>query len=87
MSGKFEFDVFLGHKSQGEARLRKLAERLNEAGLRVWFDEWIINPEDDIGLPNNRRRKCAWLPPRPDCALSSPGYTMSAPTLIQTPSA
>ena len=28
--------------------MRRLAERLKQAGLRVWFDEWIIRPGDDI---------------------------------------
>jgi len=28
--------------------VRWLAERLQQAGLRVWFDEWIIKPSDII---------------------------------------
>jgi WD40 repeat protein len=27
-----------------------LAERLKKSGLRVWFDEWVIKPGDDIYL-------------------------------------
>ena len=30
--------------------MRRLAERLRGAGLRVWFDEWSIKPGDDIYL-------------------------------------
>lgn len=30
--------------------MRKLAEQLREAGLRVWFDEWVIRAGDDIFL-------------------------------------
>jgi hypothetical protein len=34
--------------------VRRLAERLKQAGLRVWFDEWIIKPGDDIYLAIER---------------------------------
>jgi len=50
MAGSFTYDVFLSHNSQDKQRVRNLAERLREAGLRVWFDEWIIKPGDDIYL-------------------------------------
>ena len=42
--------MFLSHNSRDKPRVRKLAERLREAGLRVWFDEWVIKPGDDIYL-------------------------------------
>lgn len=45
MSDRFQFDVFLSHNSKDKPRVRKLAEKLKEAGLRVWLDEWIINNE------------------------------------------
>lgn len=44
----FQFDVFLSHSSQNKARVQRLAERLKATGLRVWFEEWIIKPGDDI---------------------------------------
>lgn len=44
----FVDDVFLSHNSADKSSVRKLAERLRQAGLRVWFDEWIIRPGDDI---------------------------------------
>src|SRR5581483_3563807 len=50
MTKKFSFDVFLSHNSRDKARVRRLAERLKRARLRVWFDEWIIKPGDDIYL-------------------------------------
>ena len=50
MSAKFPFDVFLSHNSQDKPRVRRLAERLKSAGLRVWFDEWNIRPGEIIAL-------------------------------------
>jgi hypothetical protein len=46
----FKFDVFLSHNSKVKARVRKLAEQLKNKGLRVWLDEWVIRPGDDIYL-------------------------------------
>ena len=46
----FSFDVFLSHNSKDKPQVRRLAQRLRDAGLRVWFDEWIIQPGDDIYL-------------------------------------
>lgn len=50
MSAKFQFDVFLSHNGKDKPRVRKLAERLKSAGLRVWFDEWNIKSGDIIAL-------------------------------------
>ena len=47
-------DVFLSHNKADKPRVRTLAERLRAAGLRVWFDEWIIQPGDDIYLAIER---------------------------------
>lgn len=46
----FTFDVFLSHHSKDKPEVRRLAERLREGGLRVWFDDWVIKPGDDIYL-------------------------------------
>ncbi|MEZ4712870.1 MAG: TIR domain-containing protein [Caldilineaceae bacterium] len=46
----FQYDVFLSHSSADKAVVRALAERLRADGLRVWLDEWIIQPGDMIGL-------------------------------------
>ncbi len=54
MSREFQYDVFLSHNSKDKPRVRRLAERLRTAGLRVWFDEWIIQPGDDIYLAIER---------------------------------
>ena len=50
MSAKFQFDVFVSHNAKDKPRVRKLAERLKAAGLRVWFDEWNIKSGDIIAL-------------------------------------
>ncbi len=55
----FQFDVFLSHNSQDKPRVRKLAERLRDAGLRVWFDNWLIKPGDDIYLAIERGLEAA----------------------------
>jgi len=48
MSEPFPLDLFLSHSSQDKAVVRALAERLRGDGLRVWFDEWAIQPGDSI---------------------------------------
>lgn len=48
MSQGFEYDVFLSYSSNDEARVRRLAERLRDAGRQVWFDKWVIKPGDGI---------------------------------------
>jgi len=47
MSAEFQYDVFLSHNQADKPRVRRLVERLRTAGLRVWFDEWIVQPGDD----------------------------------------
>ena len=48
MAGEFQFDVFLSHSAQDKVVVRSLAERLRDAGLRVWFDDWELKPGDSI---------------------------------------
>jgi small GTP-binding protein len=48
MTNEFLYDVFLSHNSKDKPRVRKLAERLKKAGLRVWFDEWNTRPGNII---------------------------------------
>lgn len=50
MPDEFSYDVFLSHNAQDKPRVRRLAERLKQAGLRVWFDEWNIRSGDIIAL-------------------------------------
>jgi WD40 repeat protein len=50
MSPEFDYDVFLSHSSKDMPVVRELAKRLMADGLRVWLDEWVIQPGDIIGL-------------------------------------
>ncbi|MGA3284854.1 MAG: toll/interleukin-1 receptor domain-containing protein [Verrucomicrobiota bacterium] len=54
MANDFKYDVFLSHNKADKLRVRRLAERLRGAGLRVWFDEWVIKPGDSIFLAVER---------------------------------
>ena len=45
---EFQFDVFLSHSSKDKAVVRPLAERLRADGVKVWFDEWVLQPGDSI---------------------------------------
>src|SRR3954447_21610607 len=59
MPDRFTYDVFLSHNSKDKPRVRKLAEDLRDAGLRVWFDEWVLKPGDDIYLAIERGLEAA----------------------------
>ncbi len=59
MTDSFTYDVFLSHNSQDKTQVRKLAERLKKAGLRVWFDDWVIKAGDDIYLAIERGLEAA----------------------------
>ncbi len=48
MADEFQHDVFLSHSSKDKPVVRGIAERLREAGLRLWFDEWVLKPGDSI---------------------------------------
>lgn len=50
MADNFSYDVFLSHNAKDKPRVRPLAERLRDAGLRVWFDEWNVRSGDIISL-------------------------------------
>lgn len=50
MPENFSYDVFLSHNAKDKPRVRQLAERLQQAGLRVWFDEWNVRSGDIISL-------------------------------------
>src|SRR5882724_4716437 len=50
MRKTFAYDVFLSHNAKDKPAVRELAERLKQDGLRVWFDEWGIQPGDSIPL-------------------------------------
>src|SRR6185312_5303582 len=59
MPNRFTYDVFLSHNSHDKPRVRALAEELRAAGLRVWLDEWVIKPGDDIYLAIERGLEAA----------------------------
>jgi small GTP-binding protein len=48
MADDFKYDVFLSHSSKDKADVRPIAERLQEDGLRVWFEDWELRPGDSI---------------------------------------
>lgn len=50
MPTEFTYDVFLSHNSKDKPKVRRLAERLKAAGVRVWLDEWVIKAGDIIAL-------------------------------------
>ena len=50
----FKYDVFLSHNEKDKLRVRELAQRLKDAGLRVWLDDWVIKAGDDIYLAVER---------------------------------
>jgi GTPase SAR1 family protein/DNA-directed RNA polymerase subunit RPC12/RpoP len=54
MSNNFQYDVFVSHSSGDKPAVLELAERLKADGLRVWLDEWQIQPGDMIGLKINQ---------------------------------
>jgi WD40 repeat protein/DNA-directed RNA polymerase subunit RPC12/RpoP len=58
-ANNFSFDVFLSHNSKDKGRVRRLAERLRGAGVRVFFDEWVVRPGDDIYLTIERGLEAA----------------------------
>lgn len=50
MADSFLYDVFLSHNQADKPKVRLLAERLRSAGVRVWFDEWVIKAGEIISL-------------------------------------
>jgi WD40 repeat protein/RNase P subunit RPR2 len=50
MPEEFTYDVFLSHNAKDKPKVRRLAERLKAAGVRVWLDEWVIQAGDIIAL-------------------------------------
>ncbi len=48
MVDDFTYDVFLSYSSADKPTVLKLAKRLKKDGVRVWFDEWEIQPGDHI---------------------------------------
>jgi len=47
----FRYDVFLSYSTADTPVVRELAERLRQAGLRVWLEEWMIGPGESGSAP------------------------------------
>jgi hypothetical protein len=60
-SPDFRYDVFLSHNTGDKPQVCRLAERLKKAGLRVWFDEWVMRPGDDIYVAIEHGLGAAWV--------------------------
>lgn len=50
----YQWDVFLSYASEDKSWCEKLAERLVDKGVRVWFDGWILRPGHNIGVEINK---------------------------------
>lgn len=48
MNEDFQFDVFLCHSSKDKPIVNDIAEQLKKAGLRLWYEEWMLKPGDSI---------------------------------------
>lgn len=58
MSEPYRYDVFISHSAKDKPAVRELAGRLRASGLRVWPDEWEIQPGDMIGLWSSATSSC-----------------------------
>jgi len=48
-ASQFEYDVFISHASEDkDAFVRPLAHALQEAGLKVWYDEFALKLGDSL---------------------------------------
>ena len=47
-TAQFTYDVFLSHSAKDKDAVRAIAQRLEDDGLKVWFDEWTIKPGEFI---------------------------------------
>ena len=58
----FEYDVFLSHSTQDKPRVRLLAERLTDVGIRVWLDAWELRVGDSlIGMIEKGIGESQWM--------------------------
>jgi tetratricopeptide (TPR) repeat protein len=49
LNKKFEYDVFISYCSNDKDAVQTLAEQLRKDGLKIWFDDWVIQVGDLIG--------------------------------------
>ena len=57
----FNYDVFLSHSAKDKQVVRAVAERLREAGLRLWFDEWVLKPGDSLSSGERARVRASQI--------------------------
>ena len=57
MHAGFEHDVFLSYSAKDKSKVRRLAEKLQANGLRVWVDMWSLSAGEDIFLESKRAWK------------------------------
>nr|VFJ44888.1 MAG: WD domain-containing protein, G-beta repeat-containing protein [Candidatus Kentron sp. FW] len=50
----FQYDLFLSYARKDKKSVHALARRLKKDGLRVWLDDWIIEPGAPISLEIQR---------------------------------
>ncbi|KKG83066.1 toll/interleukin-1 receptor domain-containing protein [Methanosarcina mazei] len=46
----FDYDVFISYSSKDKNTIHDLAKRLKNDGLRVWLDQWEIQPGDSVPI-------------------------------------
>jgi hypothetical protein len=63
---EYQYDLFLSHASEDNVWCEKLAERLRDQGVRVWFDGWEIKAGDHLearindGLEKSLKLVAVW---------------------------
>ena len=66
MPADIEYDVFLSHASEDNEWCEKLALRLRDEGVRVWFDKWELEYGDHLlvrvneGIEKSRKMIAVW---------------------------
>lgn len=48
MADALTYDVFLSHSQKDANIVRRIAERLKADGVRVWFSDFEVRPDDDL---------------------------------------
>jgi len=71
MAEDFLYDVLLSRSAKDKVVVRPLAARLRDAGLRLWFDEWVLpvaasrqSAESSLGGKGTREEDDGALPRR-----------------------
>lgn len=58
----YRFDIFLRYHRAQARWTRRLAERLDREGFRVWFEPWMLQPGDDRRLELQAAiEDCRWI--------------------------